>query len=554
MSTRIKKRNDKNSKLVAWKFDVKMLNMFLKYVVSGYVQMADLGNLKTLFDGLDMDAYKYNTDMYQKIEIIHYIARARVDHFMQDKDAIYLYVMDQDADLKEALDQVDWNPDQLGSADIRVIASSVTEKLQSYLIMSAREEIQECYDKMEQCQFYSMKEPTEKLRQIFSNLLVNLQNTNIGNGLVRSANFADDSFDDILNIVLSKAKKPGAILQTGIRQLNAILSPGFAAERLYVFLGLSGKFKSGTLLNIADQIRKFNPQIKAVEDKRRKTILFITMENSIEETIARLYDMYSDESKDFAVSSIDDLKNALRKNGGYNFTDNSGISIELRYYANMEITTAQLYNIVQDMEDNGKEVIALILDYIKRIDSPKNTNGDERIRLSYVAQELKSFAQYYEIPVITAMQLNREGNSIVDAAMREDKQDVLRFVGTANIGGAWAIVEESDWMAVINLEQKKSTGELFLTFKRVKIRGKSDITIPDYFNHPFANERNIRLETDVDKPMSLSVRSLATDLESVDVSKLDQESAISRPTLNYANERGRSKSQHIMESVKLDKF
>jgi len=36
---------------------------------------------------------------------------------------------------------------------------------------------------------------------------------------------------------------------------------------------VTGKFKSGLLLNLADQIRRFNPQIQAVENGVRKTIV-----------------------------------------------------------------------------------------------------------------------------------------------------------------------------------------------------------------------------------------------------------------------------------------
>ena len=128
---------------------------------------------------------------------------------------------------------------------------------------------------------------------------------------------------------------------------------------------------------------------------------------------------------------------------------------------------------------------------------------------------MKSFAEFFQIPVITAQQTNREGNSIIDAAIQEDKSDIARFIGASQIGSCWPIMEDSDWVAIINRELRKSDQKLYLTFKRVKFRGKTQPGVSDYFNMPFVDERFMRLETDVDKPSSLAIRSLASDLESM---------------------------------------
>ena len=181
---------------------------------------------------------------------------------------------------------------------------------------------------------------------------------------------------------------------------------------------------------------------------------------------------------------------------------------------------------MNNLNNKGFKPICIVLDYIKRIESAHSSNGDERVRMSFVAKELKTIAQYYQLPVITAMQLNREGNSIIDSAMRESKQDVARFVGSSSIGNAWDIIEDSDWVCLINLEMQKSTQRLFLTFKRLKIRGKKMPMATDYFNHPFTNAKNIRLESDVDKEGCLSIMSLANDLESIEEEKDEKKNTL----------------------------
>lgn len=515
------------------KFDVPMLNMLVKYLMSPQLTKVNVNNLYTLFDKLDMDTYSYNQQIYDRVLLIKYIADAKANHNMKELELIQTYVVNTDGSLREICNEFTWEDPNLASSEIKYISDNIAERLQYIYLFEAKDIIMEKMNKVERADFISYYEIVNDLKKELSQLLVKLQNSSIGDGLVRRFSFADDTFRDILDIILQKAKKPTAILQTGIRQLNAILSPGFQSGRIYVFLGLTGKFKSGTLLNIADQIRTFNPQLNPVEDGKRKTILFVTMENTINETVERLVDMYSDPNDEMRNMELDEVIDILRTRGKYIFTADKGIDIEMRFYSNLEINTSDLYAIVQDIEDNGKKVIALILDYLLKIDSTHNSNGDERIRLSYATKELKSVAQFFEIPVITAMQVNREGNSIIDAAMREDKQDLLNYIGAAQIGNCWNIVEESDWMALVSLERRKSTGQLFLSCKRLKIRGKKDPLASDYFNHPFANEKEIRLETDVDKPNPVSIISLASDLESVNTEELENSPQI-RPKL-YKN-------------------
>lgn len=103
-------------------------------------------------------------------------------------------------------------------------------------------------------------------------------------------------------------------------------------------------------------------------------------------------------------------------------------------------------------------------------------------------------------------------------------------------------------MAIINLEMRKSSNQLYLTFKRVKIRGKKDPMSQDYFNHPFTNEKCIRLETDVDKDFVVSIRSLAADLESVEQEKLERDmTAQQRETIK--NAKGKEKVTSLLSMI-----
>ena len=522
-----------------------MLNALIHYTQCEYIGRSDLYRLNRLMDYADLEMYKAEPPIYDRIYTLRVLLRAMETENLEDLDLIRSYLSREYEPGIEVINNIGFSKNKLNVSECEHISKFVEEKLQYIEIYQKKDRLIGYLKSIDENANYNVSyyETIQNIKSIMSELLSSIQDSNGSQGLLHDFAFSDVDAAKILTQVISKRKQPSMTIQTGIRQLNAILSGGFEGGRMYTILGGSGKFKSGTLLNIADQIRRYNPQIKPVENGLRKCILFITLENSIEETIERLYDMYSPEDADIKNMSTEEIIRALREEGAFSFQGGGGIDIYFKYAGNLEISTADIYGYVSDLNNRGYQPICIILDYIKRIESAHNSNGDERVRMSFVAKELKTIAQFYQIPMITAMQLNREGNNIIDAAMRESKQDVARFVGSSSIGNAWDIIEDSDWVCLINLELQKSTQQLFLTFKRLKIRGKKIPLSIDYFNHPFTNSKNIRLEPDVDKPNPISVISLANDLESIDEEREQKTNNL------QLKQRERASSKSIMNSL-----
>ena len=194
-------------------------------------------------------------------------------------------------------------------------------------------------------------------------------------------------------------------------------------------------FKSGILLKTARDIKKYNKGVPTKKVGKRKAVLIITMENSVEETVERLFNMTvtTDDIRNFTPKQVIKM---LRDDGEMTLKDDDDIDIIIKYYPNRSIDTSDLYTIIEEIEDDGKEVIALILDYIKRI-RPAERGKDEKEELKNITNELKNLATELDIPVITAHQLNRTAASVVDAAMEANKEDLGRFVGRSNVGSAY---------------------------------------------------------------------------------------------------------------------
>lgn len=512
---KVKRRNAKKGLNIS--FDVGILNAFIKYALCDMIPKTQLNKLYQLFQKVDAESYAVNPDIHDRVLIIKNMMKGIIEENITDMDILSNYILQRNPDISPTFNNVPYARNQLSESDINALSKMINERMQSIYIYEVKDGIIADLELLDSVACASYVETMNSLKAKLSELLSVLQMDDSTRNMLTAFDFSGPNYRDYIDWIVSRAHKPSSVLQTGIRQLNAILSPGFQGGRMYCFLGCTGKFKSGTLINLTDQMRLFNPQVKAVENGKRKTILFITLENSIHETVERLVDMYNDENTTISDMSTEEVIAILRDKGNFVFTETEGIDIEIRYYGNLEINAMDIHKLILDMSEQGKQVIALVLDYIARLNSVRDTFGDERRRIIAAASECKSLIAYpFDIPVITAMQINREGNAVLDAAMREDKEDLAQLIGASAVGLAWGLNEEVDWLGFIYPERQKSTGKLFLSFKRFKIRGAKDALAFDYFNHPFTNLKEIRLQTDVDKPTSVSIISLKDDMQNED--------------------------------------
>lgn len=254
---------------------------------------------------------------------------------------------------------------------------------------------------------------------------------------------------------------------------------------------------------MAYQIKMANMKYKTKDPTKRPTILYITQENSVDETIDRLFSLScgedtTDRMRNYTTKEALEL---LRTKGKLTLTVDNNIDIVLMYKAPGSINTADIYNIIEEMSDDGAEVICLIHDYIKKLRSVR-PNKELRIELGNIADELKALANEKDIVVISASQLNRDSARTIDSATESNQADLARMLGASNIGESWSMIENSDLVIIVNRERVVSENKLFLTFKRVKLRNGPDNSI-DYFNHPFMpNEFGLMSDINLEKPLS----------------------------------------------------
>ena len=136
------------------------------------------------------------------------------------------------------------------------------------------------------------------------------------------------------------------------------------------------------------------------------------------------------------------------------------------------------------MEDDGYEVICILQDHIKRIRSAYNFNGDLRLELGAVVNELKILAQLKEIAIVSVSHLNRDASKTIDNTVKGNKADLTRFLGRSNVGESMLMIDNADCVIIVNNEYDQE-GNKYMIFYNIKIRNAG--LLRDYICHPFEN-------------------------------------------------------------------
>lgn len=527
--------NVKNIKLTPLKikFDITRLDMIISFLYKQSVLRTrkTLTNIYKLFQNLDESLIEGNPDLMARVWIIKTTLRGRLEEGFENDENLMQYCFDQsDSDeFKEKTLKYILENKKISYEESKYIVKTIDDTLEFGYVITIKGIVQEIIDQIDDQQYKTYKEVSNDLYEI-ANSIINIKRRTTSLGSDQTFSLNTEEFEEVVEDALQKLKDRNRVFITGIQRLNTLLSPGYLSKRLYIYLAFPGKGKSTILLKSALDIKRYNAGVKTKDPDKRPAVLLLTLENDIPETIERLYNMAvdADDIRNFTAKQV---KRKMREKGHLRLTAEDNIDIIIKEYKNRELDTNDLYTIINDLDDEGVEVISLVLDYIKRI-RPVERANDEKTELKNISNELKELAKYFDIPVITAQQLNRSGASVVDAALQAKKEDVTRLVGRDSIAGAWEIIENSDFCCIINPEVKSDTQELFLTFKLLKRRYRSSeenekLRRLEYFNQPFEPNNEIRLLDDIDLPAPLALESLSTQFEAVE-NKRGKENAVTR--------------------------
>lgn len=414
-----------------------MLNMYIGYVFkenASNITRKSLSIVNKLFSIIDIDVYSGEPQMEARINFIRNALDAKLDKGFENREAIINYCRTDIYDrFNEDIINSLPNYSKINYEEIRFINKCTEDRLRYYYVLKYKDDMYNVMERLDSGDYKSFEEINNSFLRMCTGF-INKSRSAKTFTTHDEFRLSDDNFDNNLMDIVENLKNPKKMLRTGIQKFNEILSPALIGGRTYIFIGTPAGFKSGLLLKVTRDIKKYNKGVSGAKPGKRPTVLLVTMENSVEETVERLFNM---------VASDDDIRNftpaqvvkIVKDSGELSLVDGEDIDIVIKYFANRTITTDDLYSVIDDMNDSGSDVIALVFDYIKRI-RPAERGKDEKEELKNITNELKSLAAHYEIPVVTAHQLNRDAASTIDAAMQANKTDLARLLGRGQVGSA----------------------------------------------------------------------------------------------------------------------
>ena len=405
--------------------------------------------------------------------------------------------------------------ERLTDANIDECARYIDERLRFSVIFKYREELEDKLNQVRNNNFTSFESIATSVESTCKEISYEIRKAMYEKDFDNS-DFSLSSKSDMIRQVHAHYNKPSNIITTGIQLHNRQLNGGYQAGRVYLYLALSGGGKSMFLLNILRWFTSFNKHIKAENPNLKPVALYVTQENDMYESIERLFNLCVPEVerdfkeyKDLDPVVIEELWNK------YGF-DGTEQDIVIRYRPNKSIDTADLDSMITELAEQGKEVKLLIHDYIKRI-NPVNSYNDIRLDLGAVIDEFSVIAKQRKIPVVTASQLNREALRKVNESAAK-ATNVVEKISGADVGESALIIENCDYAFVL-YNQDTPDGSKYLTFNRIKSRGKLTY-LRNFIAQPY--DKYSRVVDDINMSQAIAKLDLSDTLAKFEINKSGQ--------------------------------
>ncbi len=488
-----KAKNRRQDTKVKMNIDLRTFNILCRYVltVSSYLRISHLINLSKLIYSLDPSTYENDPDKFKRVKFITKGLEARINYNLNDLDMILNHIF---SGLDFDVDFIDLTTVNLTADEIMWVHNMVSESLQYYFVYDYSDAMLDICTRIKSSDYSHRGELIRQFESMVDDLKNKFRTSKPEDSLtdmtfsLREGVF-ERSVTETYNLIINPSRR----LITGMQGFNEMIGGGFESGRVYMLLGITGIGKSITLLNLVYQLKIYNRHYKTKDPTKTPCIVLLTMENTVVETITRLFDLAVENSQGMGNYPVEEVIRKLKTEGKLSLTDDSPIDIVIKYKPNKSVDTSYLYTMVDDLEDDGYEVICVVQDHVKRIRSIYNS-PDIRIELGDIVNEFKVFAADRDIPVITNSHLNRDAARIIEEdGAKASRSDVTMKLGKANAGESLLMLDNLDGAIIINLDFDEDNNK-YMAFKKAKMREKTD---RDYILQPFVYGSGIRLVEDL---------------------------------------------------------
>ena len=362
-------RSNNTGNYIKFKLDLMTYDNLCRYVLQSgkMVRMEHLVNLRNLMYIIDPSTYENDPDIVKRINFIVKALEARLDNNLNDMNVILQYI---NGGLTFKIDFLDYDHLYLSQSEISFLHALVTETLQFSFMYKRVDQMQDIITRFKTSDYSTRGNIVKEFESVIDSTKNDFRKVKtVDNSTDMLFSLRDENFIPAITNTYNLITSPSRRLITGMQGLNEMLAGGFESGRVYMFLGTSGVGKSITLLNIIYQIKKYNSKYETKDPTKKPCIVLLTMENTVVETITRLFDLVIEGSRGMSNYSLEEVIQKLRTEGELFVNDSSPIDIVIRLKPNRSINTSYLYTLDDKLSDMGYEMICLVQDHVKRIRS-----------------------------------------------------------------------------------------------------------------------------------------------------------------------------------------
>lgn len=493
----------KTKKKLPINFDIGSLDLMCQYIISTNrnIKRGMYINLRNLIELLDMEKYINDQEKYKRVLFIKKGLEGRLVRGLDKPSTIIKYI--NGGFISDDVIDVD-NFDELSNAEIDWINETISGTLSLTFLYEEIDRGIDLFTRFKAADSTNITKLGEEIKEYISNLNTMFRRAQVQSVTNEMFSLEPNALVNILDNVRIELTNEYRKLYTGMVGFNQLIGGGFENTRCYLFLGITGIGKSLSLLNLAYQMKKYNKNFKPKDPTKIPTIVYLTMENTVTETVDRLFQIATgDNLRNYSTQEAVDI---LKSTGELYLTDESPINLLIKYQPNKSVDTGYLYTLTEDLEDEGYEVICMIQDHVKRIRAASGQT-DVRLELGDVINEMKTFAILKDIPIITVSHLNRDAAKIIDTAPTRSNKDIVRLLGKSNIGESLLMLDNVDYAGIIHVEYDQQENK-YMSFKNIK---KRIGCVRDYLYQPFREDNDLKLVEDALLPVPVFKETLYED-------------------------------------------
>ena len=489
-----KPTNDLNLNL-----DANTLHLYGRYALSenANVHFSVLNNLYKLLNMLSDTIYVANNEGRVMKSFVQDVLKNKLERHIYNRESLFVAVYGTGKERYETIPKESF--EEIGNGEVEWIEESILNLTNTIAVHNGVREL------LEACNNYLAAEPNKKIEMAERVKEINdIMHTTFRRNAMHmdneEDNFTLENMSSNVERIIQNMNKPSYKLKTGVQAFNDILGGGASPGRCYILFGLPGEGKTTTMINLLYQMKNCNKGYVCKDPTKKPALLMLSMENKVSDLVTTFFSMVNGHTplNEYKTEEVVHIMNTR----GLGLSPENPIEIMIRYKPVNSVDTNYCYQWIEDLTDDGYEVIGFFLDYIMRI-KPVLWDNEERFRLGNVVNELCNLAKHYEIPVITASQLNRTAAEVIDKGRSRNQIDLVNMVGRSNIGESIQIDQNTDasiFLTPETLYNEQGIEQKFLGIKLGKHRypiGKKALTS---FYIPYRLGSDILLEVDVNGP------------------------------------------------------